>query len=337
MNELISIVIPAYNIGDYLAGCLDSILAQTYEHIEVVVVNDGSKDHTAEVLDAYAQKDARVKAIHKENGGVTSARLRGIAEASGEWIGFVDGDDFVEPTMYERLLANAHTYDADISHCGYQMVFPSGRIDYYHNTGIYEKHDKAAGLQALLSGKQVEPGLWNKLFRNTLFHGILYDNVMDTTIKINEDLLMNYYLFREAEQSVYEDVCLYSYMLRKGSTMISQLNEHKLKDPLRVLDILVADTVEVPQAQAEVLRRRVCQMISVATLSCKAQKELVGPYRREIRRKLRSELPDIMKKDYCPKKIKIMALWAAVWPASYRWVHALHGELSGSAHKFDVE
>ena len=136
MDNKISIIVPAYNIETYLARTLDSVLAQTYQNIEVIVVNDGSKDGTGAVIDRYAAQDHRVKAIHKENGGVTSARFRGVAEATGDWIGFVDGDDTIEPQMYGRLLENALKYGADISHCGYRMVFLS-RVDYYYNTGSF--------------------------------------------------------------------------------------------------------------------------------------------------------------------------------------------------------
>ena len=116
MEQKISIIIPAYNIENYLGKTLDSVLAQTYQNIEVIVVNDGSKDGTGKVVDDYAAHDSRVIAVHKENGGVTSARLRGIAAASGDWIGFVDGDDYIEPDMYERLMRNAREYNVEISH-----------------------------------------------------------------------------------------------------------------------------------------------------------------------------------------------------------------------------
>ena len=130
MNNKISIIIPAYNIEKYLSATLDSVLVQTYKNIEVIVVDDGSQDRTAAVIDDYAKRDSRIIAIHKENGGVTSARLRGLAESTGEWIGFVDGDDLVEPQMFARLLDNALANNADIAHCGYQMVFPDGHVDY---------------------------------------------------------------------------------------------------------------------------------------------------------------------------------------------------------------
>ena len=107
MNELVSVIIPAYNAEKFLSQCVESIINQTYRNIEIIIVNDGSRDNTAEIAKECAKKDSRVKLINKENGGVTSARLKGVQEASGEWIGFVDSDDEIEPEMYERLLHNA--------------------------------------------------------------------------------------------------------------------------------------------------------------------------------------------------------------------------------------
>lgn len=336
MKELVSIVIPAYNIGDYLASCLDSVLAQTYERLEIVIVDDGSKDHTREVITAYAEKDTRIKPIFKENGGVTSARLRGVKEATGAWIGFVDGDDYVEPTMFEHLLQNAYQHDADISHCGYQMVFSNGKIDYYYNSGRLVVQDHETGVKDLVEGTFVEPGLVNKLYRRELLIDLEHDPLMDRSIRINEDLLMNYCLFKRANVSVHEDICPYHYVLRKGSAATSKINDYKLKDPLKVLDKLYADTADTPKTQEIIARRQVYQMIATATLGLNGQKELIASYRRQIRKRLRAELKTILGSHAMGMNLKVMALWAAVWPASYRWVHTLYGEISGSAHKFDV-
>ena len=336
MKDRISIIVPAYNLEQHLAGCLDSILAQTHTNIEVVVVDDGSADHTADVIAQYAEKDPRIKPVYKENGGVTSARLRGVAEASGDWMGFVDGDDYVEPSMFERLLENAVTYQAQISHCGYQMVFPDGHRECYYNTGRLAQQDKLTGLKDLLDGSFIEPGLCNKLFHKTLFHSLLHDGVMDPTIRNNEDLLMNYYLFREAKKSVFEDVCPYYYMLRSGSAATGRLNEHKLKDPLRVLDVLLDEVALFPDVQAIVRRRRVQQMIAIATMATNNQKELIVPYRREIRKRLRRECKYVLQNSFCSKKVKCQTLWAAIWPWSYGVVHTIVSNLNGNAHKFDV-
>ncbi len=230
--EKISVVVPAYNIGPWLPRCLDSILAQTYENIEVIVVNDGSSDDTKAVLDAYAASHEKVKVIHKENGGVTSARLRGIQESTGDWIGFIDGDDEIAPHMYARLLENAHAHNADISHCGHQVLFPDGRVEKVHGTGNLRLQDHVTALQDLLDGGSIESSLCTKLFRRELFRGL--EGFMDPAIRNNEDLLMNYYLFDKANSAVYEDFCPYSYILRKGSASYNRFNEHSLFDPIRV-------------------------------------------------------------------------------------------------------
>jgi glycosyltransferase involved in cell wall biosynthesis len=211
-------------------------------------VDDGSPDNSGEILDRYAAKHVNIRAIHKENGGVTSARLRSVQEASGEWIGFVDGDDEIEPDMYARLLKNAVEYDADISHCGYQMVFSDGRVNYFHNSGIIREQDSHTAIRDLLEGTCVEPGLCNKFYRRELFQGL--SRRMDPTIRMNEDLLMNYYLFSASEKAVFEDWCPYHYIVREGSASRAKMNEHKIYDPIKVKEIILADASEVLRPDA---------------------------------------------------------------------------------------
>lgn len=333
MQKLISIIIPAYNIADYLPKTLDSVLAQSYTNLEIIVVNDGSKDGTAAVIDSYAAKDCRVKAIHKENGGVTSARLRGLAEATGDYIGFVDGDDYVEPQMYQRLLENLQNHNAQISHCGYQMVFPDGRVDYYYNTGNLTVQEGRQGCSDILAGTVVEPGLWNKLYRRELFEGL--EQWMDKSIRINEDLLMNFYLFRKAERCVFEDICPYRYVLRKGSAATSRVNVHKLTDPVRVRQMLLEETAEVPQWNNIVLNHLAYQLISGATIPLGGQKDLIKPHRKACRKELRKRLGRILK--VCGMKTKITALWVAIWPGSYTLVHQVYAKITGVDKKYVVE
>lgn len=328
-NALISIIVPAYNIAPYIEPCMESIRAQSHRSMEIIVVNDGSTDATAQILDRLAAQDERIRVIHKENGGVTSARLRGVAEATGEWIGFVDGDDVIEPQMYARLLQNALAYQADISHCGYQMVFPKGHVDYYYNTGRLVQQDRTEALAALLDGSYIEPGLWNKLFRRSLFERLLHDNIMDGSIRNNEDLLMNYYLFREAKRLVYEDVCPYHYLLRASSATTSGLSEHKLKDPMRVTRILLAQTQGEAAVHAVTKKRYLRQMIADATLDCARQPGLMKPYRREIRRELRGALGGILADHDYSAKLKLMALWAGTSPETYAGIHRLYARLRG--------
>ena len=258
-EDMISVVVPVYNNGPWLPRCLDSLLAQTYENLEIIVVNDGSRDDTKEVLDSYAARYSRIQAIHKENGGVTSARLRGVAEARGQWIGFIDGDDEIEPDMYARLLHNAHAHGADISHCGHQILFPEGRIAYVHNSGVLRHQDRLTGLRDLLDGGLIDSSLCTKLYRRELFGGLA--DKMDPSIKNNEDFLMNYHLFYKANKAVFEDFCPYHYILRKGSASYRVLNEHSLFDPIRVRRYILESAPEELRSDARIALMRNCLFV----------------------------------------------------------------------------
>lgn len=335
MEDLVSVIIPAYNLEKCIAGTLDSVLAQTHQNLQIIVVNDGSGDGTGDILDQYARRDSRIRVIHKENGGVTSARLRGLEEAEGQYIGFVDGDDLIEPQMYERLVKNLKQHQADISHCGYQMVFPNGRTDYYYNTGKTVIQNCTQGCADLLDGGFVEPGLWNKLYRRELFQGL--SEWMDTSIRINEDLLMNFYLFRGAKKCIYEDFCPYHYVLRKGSAATAKVSEHKLRDPLLVQHLLYRETEAVPQWHQIVERRLMYQLISSATVGLGDQKEMIGPFRKEARKELRQRLWKTLKGKSCGSKMKLMVLWATIWPDSYCWVHRIYAGITGVSNKYAVD
>ena len=328
---MISVIVPVYNNAEDIARCLDSILAQELDDIEIVAVNDGSTDASGAILDRYAAKYPNVRVIHKENGGVTSARLRGLSETTGHWIAFVDGDDYIEPDMLERLLKNATTYNAEISHCGYRMVFPS-RVDWYYNTGVLTEQPGKQGLYDLLEGRFVEPALWNKLYRRELFDGLAA--WMDTSIRVNEDLLMNAFLFRKANMAIHEDFCPYHYILRQGSAMVSQFNEHKLKDPLRVVDILLAEETD-PKAREILENRLVYQLIGGATMGLGAQKDSIVPWRKACRKRLQALVP--LKGSYFPKRLKILALWAAICPWSYYIVHKVYARIRGTDKKYEVK
>lgn len=333
-SDKISIVIPAYNIADYIGRCIESVLNQTYKNIEIVIVNDGSTDDTEQVAKNYCEKDIRIKLITKINEGVSKARITGIQASTGEWIGFVDGDDVIDSDMYERLLSNAKKHNADISHCGYKMVFPNDRVDYYYNTGRLVKQDGIAGVKDLLSGAYIEPGLWNKLFHNSLFHNLLQGE-FHTDIKINEDLLMNYYLFKAAKSAVYEDFCPYNYILRKGSAATSQINENKLKDPLKVLKI-IKDDCNNNQILNEIVTRRItARLVGTAVLSSKVNPQLIKPYKKQARRELRKTLPQVLRIKGS-LKIKLIAVWVAVWPWSYSVIHNTYAKISGVDKKYEI-
>lgn len=246
-NKLISVIVPVYNLENYIKRCLKSIQNQTYRNIEIIVVDDGSIDDSWNVINRIAKEDNRIIPIHKENGGVSSARMLGLANANGEWIGFVDGDDEIEEDMYEVLINNAFECNADISHCGYKMIFNDGRITSFYDTKVKKIQDNTTGVIDLLEGDLIEPGLWNKLYKKSLFEDI----ELDTNIKINEDLLLNYYLFKNSQLSIFEDLTKYHYLIRDNSASRSKLNDYKIYDPIRVKEVILNDADDEYKSTAQ--------------------------------------------------------------------------------------
>lgn len=246
-NKLISVIVPVYNLENYIERCLKSIQNQTYSNIEIIVVDDGSIDDSWNVINRIAKEDNRIIPIHKENGGVSSARMLGLANANGEWIGFVDGDDEIEEDMYEVLINNAFECNADISHCGYKMIFNDGRITSFYDTKVKKIQDNTTGVIDLLEGDLIEPGLCNKLYKKSLFEDI----ELDTNIKINEDLLLNYYLFKNSQLSIFEDLTKYHYLIRDNSASRSKLNDYKIYDPIRVKEVILNDADDEYKSTAQ--------------------------------------------------------------------------------------
>lgn len=326
MDQLLSVIVPVYNLEAELPRCLDSILAQTYANLEILVVDDGSQDNSRQVIEAYAVQDSRIKPIFQDNAGVTAARLAGITKAAGSWIGFVDGDDEIESTMYERLLKNASAHQADISHCGYQMVFPDGRVNFFHNSGIIKQQDSETAVRDLLEGTLVEPGLCNKVYHRKLFTSL--SNQMDSTIRINEDLLMNYYLFSAAEKSIYEDWCPYHYIVRSTSASRAKMNAHKIYDPIRVKEMILADVSEklIPDARSAFLSTCI---YTYCSLTLEKQK-LYAQARKHIRKKLsrhRSWFPHL------PKKARLLAFLIVNAPVLFHILYPIYARFL-QKHKY---
>lgn len=329
MEPLISVIIPAYNIENYIERCLKSVCNQAYSNLEIIVVDDGSKDQTGKIVDKMAGLDKRIVAIHKENAGVSAARNTGLEIAQGDYVGFVDGDDIIEEDMYELLVNNALKYDADISHCGYQMVFPN-RVDYYYNTGEVRVQDNYQGVYDLIKADKVEPGLCNKIFRKELIDS----KRLDETIKINEDLLFNYLLFKEAKKAIFEDVPKYYYMVRRNSAATAKMNMNKLNDPLVVIQkIMSQEEGEIYQ----LLEKRYMYLLEkVSTVVGLKDDEKLVKYQKERREELRYLLQSGTLKAQYGKKDWFQLQLASKSPVVYRMIHEIYSRIMGSKDKYKV-
>lgn len=327
-EKLVSVIIPAYNIEDYIGRCLDSIISQTYKNLEIIVVDDGSRDHTGEILDNYAKKDRRIKVIHKENGGVSSARNKGIEVAEGDYIGFIDGDDLIEPEMYKTLVDLLEEENADIAHCGYQMVFPD-RVDYYHNTGKKKIQTTEEGLKDLLSGEMIEPGLVNKLYKKEL----IKNRRLDKTVKINEDLLMNYQLFKLSQKSVYYDITPYSYMIRSSSATGANSLITKREDSLRVLNQIKDDCIN-NNLLSIIYKRYIYLLMAICRDDLKDKSYM--KYQKKQRKQLKKELKTDVFKSCIPKKLKYMSLFSCYFPHIMKIIYKMYDLKTGTSKKYLV-
>lgn len=327
-EKLVSVIIPAYNIEDYIGRCLDSIISQTYKNLEIIVVDDGSRDYTGEILDNYAKKDRRIKVIHKENGGVSSARNKGIEAAEGDYIGFIDGDDLIEPEMYKTLVDLLEEENADIAHCGYQMVFPD-RIDYYHNTGKKKIQTTEEGLKDLLSGEMIEPGLVNKLYKKELIKNCR----LNETVKINEDLLMNYQLFKLSQKSVYYDITPYSYMIRSGSATGANSLITKREDSLRVLNQIKDDCIN-NNLLSIIYKRYIYLLMAICRDGLKDKSYM--KYQKKQRKQLKKELKTDVFKSCIPKKLKYMSLFSCYFPHIMKIIYKMYDLKTGTSKKYLV-
>ncbi len=234
--ELISIIIPVYNIKDYICECVDSLIVQTYRNLEIILVDDGSEDGSSQVCDALAEKDHRVHVIHQKNGGVSSARNTGIAHAGGQYITFVDGDDWVEKNFIEVLYDSIRKYHADVSVVGYTFRYPDRPA---HRNPITGQVQTITGLEAL--EQACDPNnpwvgySWGKLIHKDI---IEKNNLeFDTEIKICEDSLFFYSLFEHVQRVVKNPDILYNYRIRQASvTQTANKSLNLLKNRIIALE-----------------------------------------------------------------------------------------------------
>lgn len=210
-RTLISIIVPAYNVEQYIRKCLDSICNQTYRDIEIIVVDDGSTDGTGAVCDEFAERDERVTVMHCENGGLSIARNRALDRAHGELIGFVDSDDWVEPNMFQTLHDTLVDGNADISICSYYRE-KRGRIKAMYSDGKVFSMSPKQALSQLVIDKTFKNYVWNKLYRRALFDGVRFPEHM-----CFEDAAVMYRLFIKAKVFKCVNKPLYHHIYRTGS------------------------------------------------------------------------------------------------------------------------
>lgn len=221
----ISIIVPIYNVEKYLPKCIDSILTQTFTNFELILVDDGSKDKSGEICDGYAKEDIRIKVIHQKNGGVSAARNSGVEYASGNFVGFVDPDDYIDKNMYKNMHELCKNNNSDIAVCKLGREVEGKLIN--KNNGVDElvrKFDNVKAMEELFKGVLYRFSLCNKLFHKSCFNNVKFPEG-----RIHEDLSTTYKLFANAKSVVYTSYIGYIYVKRKESILTSKYNEKRLQ------------------------------------------------------------------------------------------------------------
>ncbi len=251
MNNQISIIIPIFNTAPYLERCIGSVCAQTYCDLQIILVDDGSTDGSSEICDRYAGMDARVTVIHKENGGLVSARKAGLRAATGEYVAYVDGDDWVEPDMYEKMVKEMG--DSSVDMVGTDFFMDMGKESVLVKSRIpYGEYEADAIIPIMLCDEghnecRLKPHVWSKLFRRSLLEKVQF--AVDDCITIGEDAAVTYPYILQSNKVSVSDYAGYHYvqhrdsMLRdtkelpldKTTALISGLKEWFMKDRRREL------------------------------------------------------------------------------------------------------
>lgn len=213
-NELISVIVPVYNVAEYLRECLDSIISQTYTNLEIILVDDGSTDNSGKICDEYEKIDERIKVIHKENGGLSDARNAGLDICRGDYIGFVDSDDCISPNMYYTLYCDIKKYNADISVCGAVARKEDLEKNYCTNDNIKYLEDKNKIIEAIFCPTPPVPTISACI---KLYKKVIFSEVRFAVGKIPEDAMIIMDIIDNVSSIVFSRYNLYYYRNRENS------------------------------------------------------------------------------------------------------------------------
>lgn len=239
-KDLISVIVPIYRIDRYVGLCIESLLNQTYKNLEIILVDDGSPDRCPEICDLYAKKDGRIKVIHKENGGLVSARKAGIMATTGKYVGYVDGDDWVGEGFYESLHNHITATDADIACAGFRRDLFASTSSFTDNlqSGLYEGERLDELRMKMLSNGDffrlgVSTYVWNKLFKREILQEVQLG--VDNNISIGEDGAVTYPAIMKAKRVVLTDNTAYHYRQREDSMLKLTTSFDKDAEKLKAL------------------------------------------------------------------------------------------------------
>lgn len=211
MNQKISVIVPIYNVENYLNRCIKSIVNQTYRDLEIILVDDGSTDHCGEMCDTWKEKDERIKVVHKSNGGLSDARNMGMEVCTGNYIAFVDSDDWLDASMYEQLMKIMVQNKCDIVSCGFRRV-EKEELKNESKEVQFIQYNSESALEAMITENEMYQVVWNKLYKRSMVEDILFEKG-----KYNEDEFWSYQVIGRAKKVIAIKNIYYNYFQRENS------------------------------------------------------------------------------------------------------------------------
>ena len=234
MKPLISIIVPVYNVEAYLAKCVDSILAQTYTNLEIILVNDGSSDGCGRICDEYAKQDKRIKVIHKQNGGLSDARNVAIDVATGEFITFIDSDDYVTDDYIMTLYSLIEKYECKVSIALYNTFVEGSKPKVVNRVYREDCQTNIKAIEEMFYQEKYDTASWAKLYHSSLFAtGIRYPKGI-----VYEDLATTYLLIFQSDKVAFCNERIYNYLLREDSSERSPFSSKKMDSALKVCELM---------------------------------------------------------------------------------------------------
>jgi len=327
MDEVISVIIPVYNAEDYICRCLDSVIIQSYESLEIIVIDDGSTDSSGRICDEYGEKDCRVKVFHQNNKGVSAARNLGLKMATGKYIGFVDSDDWIERDMYSLLMGMAESSDADVTACGYYINDENPSL---HAESAPESISQEEAIRAsfLNVNKYCFYGaLWNKIFKSEIFRANSIE--FDGSIFVGEDMLCLCQCIMRSKKIVYSPIPKYHYSCNDMSVTSKPFYSEKVT-MLRALDKIESIVKPAYPQLAPVVRQRSI-LTSYNYLRQAMYNTSFSDYAaiRELRDNIRNEFISVVMGSDLSAKDKVKLTLFSMSPKAFRYLRLSYKAVSG--------
>ena len=277
----ISVIVPVYNVEKYLPQCIESIINQTYKNLEIILIDDGSTDSSGRICDEYAEKDDRIIVIHKENGGLSDARNTGLRKATGDFIGFVDSDDWLDVNMYEVLLETILKNNCDIISCGYCVEYKNKSYKVCLENQVINNKDI---IKKYYAEKNVPYAPWMRLYKKYIWKDLEFPKG-----KIYEDVFVILDSFLKADTIVSISDCLYHYRQRKSSIMCRAFDKSQLdlieghKKNLEIISKLLPEYVEKAKKEMLLGERNILLKAASSSIKDEFTKTIILQLQKDIR------------------------------------------------------